>query len=95
MKNTTNNSFIQQLESKDAQNRKTNKICVYIFWMCLQLNSTDKTCQSINAQKLRHWLTYAFDFEQNHTVESLCMFLYASVNSPLWYNGFCCISFGF
>lgn len=54
MKNTTNNSFIQQLESKDAQNRKTNKICVYIFWMCLQLNSTDKTCQSINAQKLRH-----------------------------------------
>ena len=32
-KSTTSNSFIQQLESKDTQNRETNKICVYIVWM--------------------------------------------------------------
>jgi len=46
MRNTTNNSFIQQLESKDAQTKY-----VYIFSGCVQLNSTDKTCQTINEQK--------------------------------------------
>jgi len=75
------------------QKNKQN-MCIYFLdvssWILLI-----KVVMSINAQKLRHWITYAFDFEQNHTVESLCMFLYASVNTPLWYNGFCCISFGF